>query len=152
MTTYPHRLADLHDIAHRPGIRTRTLIGTDHGVESFFIDEFRMEQGAQVSLHTHPVEEAWVVTEGRLRLQVGDNIVNVEAESVVRIPLGVPHAVRNEGPDTARAIAGAPWNRGAFFSEGTRFLAGEASTTDEDEAKAFEGRQFRSRSCGRRVR
>jgi quercetin dioxygenase-like cupin family protein len=126
MTTYPHRLGDLHDVARRPGMRSRTLIGTDHGVESFFIDEFRLEEGAQVPLHTHPVGEAWVVTEGSLTLQVADDIVNVDTESVVRIPPGVPHAVRNERPGTVRAIAGAPWNRRTFFSEGTRFIEGEA--------------------------
>lgn len=60
-------------------------------------------------LHTHPVEEAWVVTDGSLTLQVGEDTVNVEANSVVRIPPGVPHAVRNHGPDEVRAISGAPW-------------------------------------------
>jgi quercetin dioxygenase-like cupin family protein len=128
MTTYPHRLDDLHEVDHRPGMQTRTLIGTDHGVDSFFIDEFRLEEGAQVPLHTHPVEEAWVVTEGRLTLQVGDDTVNVDAECVVRIPPGVPHAVRNQGPDLARAISGAPWNRRTFFREGTTYVSGEART------------------------
>jgi quercetin dioxygenase-like cupin family protein len=128
MTTYPQRLDDLHGVDHRPGMQTRTLIGTDHGVDSFFIDEFRLEEGAQVPLHTHPVEEAWVVTEGRLTLQVGDDTVNVDAECVVRIPPGVPHAVRNQGPDPARAISGAPWNRRTFFREGTTYVSGEART------------------------
>jgi quercetin dioxygenase-like cupin family protein len=128
MTTYPHRLDDLHGVAHRPGMQTRTLIGTDHGVESFFVDELRMEHGAQVPLHTHPVEEAWVITDGRLTLQVGGDIVNVDADSVIRIPPGVPHAVRNDGPDPARAITGAPWNRQSFFREGTTYLSGESRT------------------------
>jgi mannose-6-phosphate isomerase-like protein (cupin superfamily) len=128
MTTFPHRLDDLHSVDHRPGMQTRTLIGTDHGVESFFIDEFRLDEGAQVPLHTHPVEEAWVVTEGSLTLQVGDDIVNVDANCVVRIPPGVPHAVRNRGPDQVRAIAGAPWNRRTLFSEGTTYISGDART------------------------
>ena len=79
-------------------------------------------------LHTHPVEEAWVITEGSLTVQVGDETVNVEANSVVRIPPGVPHAVQNHGPEQARAIAGAPWSRQTFFSEGTTYLSGEPRT------------------------
>ena len=128
MTTSPHRLGDLHRVDHRPGMHTRTLIGTDHGVESFFIDEFRLEEGAQVPLHTHPVEEAWVVTEGSLTVQVGDDTVNVDANSVVRIPPGVPHAVRNDGPEEVRAISGAPWSRRTLFSEGTTYISGVART------------------------
>jgi quercetin dioxygenase-like cupin family protein len=128
MTTSPHRLGDLHSVDHRPGMHTRTLIGSDHGVESFFIDEFRLEEGAQVPLHTHPVEEAWVVTEGSLTVQVGDDTVNVDANSVVRIPPGVPHAVRNDGPEQVRAISGAPWNRRTLFSEGTTYITGVART------------------------
>jgi quercetin dioxygenase-like cupin family protein len=107
-------------------MHTRTLIGADDGVESFFIDEFRLEEGAQVPLHTHPVEEAWVVTGGSLTLQVGDDTVHVEANSVIRIPPGVPHAVQNHGPSEVRAISGAPWNRRTFFSEGTTYISGEA--------------------------
>jgi len=109
-------------------MQTRTLIGTDHGVESFFIDEIRLEEGAQVPPHTHPVEEAWVVTEGSLTIQVGDDIVNVDANCVVRIPPGVPHAVRNDGPEQVRAISGAPWNRRTLFSDGTTYISGVART------------------------
>ena len=128
MTTFPHRLGDLYRVDHRSGMHTRTLIGTDHGVESFFIDEFRLEAGAQVPLHTHPVEEVWVITEGRLTFQVGNETVDVDANSVVRIPPGVPHAVRNQGPDEVRAISGAPWSRRTIFTEATTYLTGEART------------------------
>jgi hypothetical protein len=74
------------------------------------------QEGAQVPLHTHPVEEAWVVTEGSLTLQVGDDTVNVDANSVVRISPGVPHAVRvmlmqpvspdpnTQGPESVRRV------------------------------------------------
>jgi mannose-6-phosphate isomerase-like protein (cupin superfamily) len=72
------------------------------------------------------VEEAFMVAEGRLTMRLGEDVVVAEAESVVRVPPGVPHAVRNEGPGEARAIAGAPWNRATFFSEATTYLEGEA--------------------------
>ena len=83
-----------------------------------------MEQDAAIPLHTHPVEEAFLIAEGSLELRLGDQVVVAEAESVVTIPAGVPHAVRNASPEPARAIAAAAWNRESWFKDGTTFLEG----------------------------
>jgi len=122
MTAHP--LRDFEPVPTRPGTRGRDLIATEHGVTSFFVLELRMEEGASVPLHTHPIEEAWVVTGGALTIEIGDETVVAQAESVVRIPPDVPHAVRNDGRTEARALAGAPWNRTTFFTEATTFLEG----------------------------
>jgi quercetin dioxygenase-like cupin family protein len=122
MTAHP--LRDFQPIAMRPGQQGRDLIATEHGVTSFFVVELRMEEGASVPLHTHPIEEAWVVTGGALTLRIGDETVVAPAETVVRIPPGVPHAVRNEGQTEARALAGAPWSRATFFTQATTYLEG----------------------------
>ena len=122
MTAHP--LRDFQPIPTRPGQHARELIATEHGVTSFFVTELRMEEGASVPLHTHPVEEAWVVTEGALTVRIGDETVVASDESVVRIPPGVPHAVRNNGRAEARVLFGAPWNRATFFTQATTFLEG----------------------------
>jgi quercetin dioxygenase-like cupin family protein len=122
MTAHP--LRDFEPVPTRPGTRARNLIATEHGITSFFLSELRMEEGASVPLHTHPIEEAWVVTDGALTVRIGDETVVAQAESVVRIPPGVPHAVRNNGRAEARALAGAPWNRATFFTEATTYLEG----------------------------
>src|SRR5262245_45124998 len=114
MTAHP--LRDFQPVPTRSGTHDRNLIGTEHGITSFFVLEVQMEEGASVPLHTHPVEEAWVVTDGALTLQIGDDTVVAKAESVVRIPPDVPHAVRNDGHTEARALFGAPWNRATFFT------------------------------------
>ncbi len=123
MTAHPIR--DFQPVPTRPGTRARDLIATEHGVTSFFVSELLMEEGASVPLHTHPIEEAWVVTEGALTVRMGDETLVIPAESVVRIPPGVPHAVRNAGPVQARALAAAPWNRATFFKEATTYLEGQ---------------------------
>ena len=76
-----------------------------------------MEEGASVPLHTHPIEEAWLVTNGALTVRIGDETVVASSESVVRIPPGVPPAVRNDERAEARALFGAPWNRATFFTQ-----------------------------------
>lgn len=125
MTAHAHPIDDFHVVTNRPGMLTRHLVATEHGFTSLFVAELLMDDGASIPLHTHPVDEAIVVTEGELTVQVGDETVVAEAESVVRIPPDVPHAIRNRGPDQARALAAAAWNRATWFRDATRYLEGK---------------------------
>jgi quercetin dioxygenase-like cupin family protein len=128
MTAHLHPIGDLDPIQNRPGTRGRNLVGTEHGFTSLFVSELLMDQGAAIPLHTHPTEEALVVREGTLTVQVGDQTVVAEAQSVVRIPPGVPHAVRNESRGAVRAYGAAAWNRATWFTEATTYLEGKPRT------------------------
>jgi mannose-6-phosphate isomerase-like protein (cupin superfamily) len=64
--------------------------------------------------------------EGALTMRLGGETVVAEAESTVRIPPGVPHAVINQRPEPARALAAAAWNRATWFTEATSYLGGRA--------------------------
>jgi quercetin dioxygenase-like cupin family protein len=123
MTAHP--IGGFHSVPNRPGMRTRRLAATEHGITSFFVDEFVMAEGASVPLHTHPIEEAVIVADGALTIQIGDETVVAEAESVVRIPPGVPHAFRNRATAAARILAAAAWDRSTFFQAATTYLDGE---------------------------
>jgi quercetin dioxygenase-like cupin family protein len=125
MTQHLHQLAGIQDIPNRPGMRGRNLIGTEHGVTSLFVGELHMDQGSSIPLHTHPTEEVFVVTDGTLTLQLGDESVTAGPDSVICIPAGVPHAVTNSEPRTARALTAGAWNRATWFSEGTSYLEGK---------------------------
>lgn len=125
MTAHAHPVGDFRPVTHRPGMRTRHLIATEHGFTTLFVVELLMDDGASVPLHSHSVDEAVVVTEGELTIQVGDETIVAQAESVVRIPPDVPHAICNRGPEQARALAAAAWNRVTFFEEATRYLEGK---------------------------
>jgi quercetin dioxygenase-like cupin family protein len=99
-----HVIGKFDPLPERPGMRSRKLIATEHGFTSFFVGKFEMDQGASVPLHTHPVEEAVVVTDGALIVQLGEENIKAPAGSVVRIPPGVPHALQNEDAVSARAL------------------------------------------------
>jgi quercetin dioxygenase-like cupin family protein len=122
MSVYP--IGPLEEVPHRPGRRSRNLVGSEHGFDSLFVAESEMEAGASIPLHTHPVEEAWVVTEGQLVLRLGDQTVVVPAGNVARVPPEVPHAVQNQGSAVARALTAAPWDRASFHSAATTYLEG----------------------------
>lgn len=102
-------IGEFHPVPERPGMRTRALIATEHGFTSCFVAEFEMDQGASIPLHTHPIEEGFVVTEGAVTIQLGEETTTATAGSVVRIPPGVPHALRNQAIDSARVLGAAAW-------------------------------------------
>src|SRR5205814_9135424 len=95
----PHTIDPMEPVANRPGRRARSLAGSEHGFDSLFINETEMDAGSAIPLHTHPIEEAWVVTDGELVVRVAEEEVTVASGQVIRVPPNVPHAVRNAGPD-----------------------------------------------------
>ena len=119
-----HQIGPFHEVPNRPGRRARDLVGTEHGFDSVFVTENEMDHGSGIPRHTHPVEEAWVVMEGELVVEVGDEVIVAGPGSVVRVAPGVRHAVRNEGAAMVRAITAAPWDRATFFSHATTYLEG----------------------------
>ncbi|HZU04728.1 MAG TPA: cupin domain-containing protein [Chloroflexota bacterium] len=123
MPIYAH--GEFIAVPTRPGIRARPLVGPEHGVTSFFVQESWLEQGAYIPLHTHPVDEALVVTDGCLTVEVGAETHLAPAGSTVVIPPGAPHRLVNHGPAPVRMLAAAPWNHATFYREGSVYLEGE---------------------------
>jgi quercetin dioxygenase-like cupin family protein len=117
-------MTQLEDVPSRPGMQARTIVGDAQGFTTLFLSEMLMQPGAAIPLHTHPTEEAFVVTDGQLSFALGDQMLTVEAESVIRIPPEVPHAVRNASQQPARAYAAAAWPRSTWFTQGTTYLEG----------------------------
>jgi quercetin dioxygenase-like cupin family protein len=128
-----HIIGPLEKVPNRPGRRSRDLAGSEHGFDSIFLAETEMDAGSSIPLHTHPIEEAWVVTSGELLVRLGDDSVVVPAGCVVRVPPDVPHAVRNTGSTVARALTAAPWNRATFYSDATTYLEGVPPIAPRDD-------------------
>ena len=56
------------------------------------------EVGEGPTLHVHPYDEIFTVTEGRARFTVGDEVIDAEAGDVVLGPANIPHGYQNLGP------------------------------------------------------
>ncbi len=52
----------------------------------------------------HNDDEAWYVLEGALRVQAGENEIEVRAGSAVLVPRGTPHTYWNPGPGRLRYL------------------------------------------------
>ncbi|HEY7067606.1 MAG TPA: cupin domain-containing protein [Chloroflexota bacterium] len=122
MSIYPH--GDYQDVSTRPGIRARSLIGPAHGITDFFLHENWLEEGAAIPLHTHPVDEVVIVTEGALTVEAGGDVQVVPGGHTVVIPPETPHRLSNHGAAAVHMMAAAAWNHATFYREGTRYLEG----------------------------
>jgi quercetin dioxygenase-like cupin family protein len=70
--------------------KRQVLIGPDVG-PNFALRRFIMEPGGGMPRHTNTVEHEQYVLQGRARIGIGDEEIEVSAGDVVYIPAGTPH-------------------------------------------------------------
>ena len=82
---------------------TGNLEGEEHGATvSLILDESEPGQGPR--LHRHPYDETWVVLEGNLTFQSGDEHLTAGAGDIVIVPPGTAHKFSNDGPGRSRLV------------------------------------------------
>ena len=54
--------------------------------------------GEGPTMHVHPYDEIFTITEGKARFTVGDQTIDAEAGDVVFGPANIPHGYQNLGP------------------------------------------------------
>jgi mannose-6-phosphate isomerase-like protein (cupin superfamily) len=82
---------------------TGNLRGIEHGAAiSLIID--RSEPGQGPRLHRHPYDETWVVIEGNLTFQAGDQQLDAGPGDIVLVPPETPHKFINRGPERANLV------------------------------------------------
>ena len=69
----------------------------------FALIEFLFPHLASPPLHTHPQDESYVVLDGRLTLQAGDERFELGPGGAAAVPAGVPHTFRVDS-DGARVM------------------------------------------------
>ena len=60
--------------------------------------------GEGPTLHVHPYDEIFTITEGRARFTIGDQIIDAEAGDVVLGPANIPHGYQNLGPGRLHSL------------------------------------------------
>ena len=91
--------------ANLPGNEiSRTFEGGLHGPSSvsFFLVHNQPGQGPK--LHHHPYDETFIILEGHVLVQVGDETVEGGPGDIVIGPPGIPHGFTNLGPGRARLV------------------------------------------------
>ena len=90
-------------IIHASALHDTTLRGEEHGATiSLILDNSEPGQGPR--LHRHPYDETWVVQEGSLTFQLGEERYEVQAGDIVIAPPGVAHKFTNDGPGRSKLV------------------------------------------------
>jgi quercetin dioxygenase-like cupin family protein len=69
----------------------------------FALIEFLFPRNASPPLHTHPQDESYIVQEGRLMLQAGEQRFQLVSGAAAVVPMGVAHAFRVDS-ESARVL------------------------------------------------
>jgi mannose-1-phosphate guanylyltransferase/mannose-6-phosphate isomerase len=86
--------ASAHGEEHRPWGRFKVL----HEGPGFKVKEIVVEPGGRLSLQSHEHRaEHWVVVAGTARVTVGEEILTLQPNQSVHIPLGARHRMENPG-------------------------------------------------------
>ena len=84
-------------------LETGTLKGEDHGATiSLILDNSQPGQGPR--LHRHPYDETWVIQEGTLTFQLGNEEISAGPGDIVIAPPDTPHKLTNTGSGRSRAV------------------------------------------------
>jgi quercetin dioxygenase-like cupin family protein len=83
--------------------RGSSLKGADHGATvSLILDHSEPGQGPR--LHRHPYDETWVVHEGNLTFQLGQDRLHVGPGDIVIAPADIAHKFTNDGPRRSHMV------------------------------------------------
>ncbi len=103
-------------IINASNLETGTLKGAEHGATiSLILDH--SEPAAGPRLHRHPYDETWVVQEGHLTFQLGDERFKAGPGDIVIAPPGIPHKFTNDGPRRSSLVCiqpTRPWSRSGW--------------------------------------
>ena len=78
--------ADIPAHAPRAGVQQRGFRGAH-----VLVTQNLVQPGVSPNRHSHPFEQLILVTQGTMRLHVGDQLLELGPNSIVRIPPGVEH-------------------------------------------------------------
>ena len=91
-----YRWSELPREAVRPGVSRSAFRGDN----ALMVMNW-LEPGMEVRPHSHPFEQLAYILAGRVRFTIGDDVVEVGAGEVVRIPPDVVHCGEPIGEETA---------------------------------------------------
>lgn len=94
--TNVYRWSELPREAVRPGVSRSAFRGDN----ALMVMNW-LEPGMEVRPHSHPFEQLAYILAGRVRFTIGDDVVEVGAGEVVRIPPDVVHCGEPIGDETA---------------------------------------------------
>lgn len=90
-------------VTNASNLPSGNLEGAEHGATiSIILD--RSEPGHGPRLHRHPYDETWVVIDGVVSFQAGEERLDAGPGDIVIVPPEVPHRFTNHGAERANLV------------------------------------------------
>ncbi len=106
MQTFRHQ--DIEGESRGPGVTRRITIDRSKGAGAITTAVLHLEPGGTIRPHTHLIEEAMTLVEGRLKILVGTETTEVDAGTSWLAPANAVHGARNVGDGQAVLIIAYP--------------------------------------------
>ena len=94
------RVADAPDAPNPHGVSVRKLYDTEHAQ----LMHITLQPGEALKRHITPVDVFFYAVEGRGVVEIGDERVVVEADTIVESPARIPHRLVNESDAVFRVL------------------------------------------------
>jgi quercetin dioxygenase-like cupin family protein len=104
-----------------PGVTRKLTIGKHTGAGAITAGVVYLEPGGTIRPHTHLVEEAMTLVEGRMKIIVGSETTEIEAGTSWLAPANTVHGARNIGDGRAVLIIAYPAVEVAAFPVDVEF-------------------------------
>lgn len=113
--------------------------------ESLMMFEEGAPSGTVTPMHLHhDSDEVTYVLSGEFTFKIGDEVTVGGPGTCAFMPRGVPHAWKNTGPETGRALfIYTPAGAGKVFEDMSRMQRALSSMSDDEIAKMFEGYRWK---------
>jgi mannose-6-phosphate isomerase-like protein (cupin superfamily) len=72
--------------------------------EAAQVVHLRLAPGQKLRKHITPVDVCFFILEGRGAVEIGDEVVEVEPDTLVESPAGIPHRLENRGETDFRFL------------------------------------------------
>jgi mannose-6-phosphate isomerase-like protein (cupin superfamily) len=90
-------------VINESSLPTGNLRGADHGATiSLILDH--SEPGHGPRLHVHPYDETWVVIDGNVTFQAGEEQLQAGPGDIVIVPPDTPHKFTNSGSERSHLV------------------------------------------------
>ena len=87
-----------------PGMLRWERVGKKHGAANLAMGELEFVPGGHLAPHTHPNEEAMLITDGSLEAILGDETYTLNAGDTLLAPADVRHGFVNRSSKSARMV------------------------------------------------
>ena len=91
--------------AHGGGVALM-ILDTRHLQTLMFLAHASVTPGNKLIGHVDPMEEIYVIQSGRGRMQVGEEVCEVEPGDAIHIPIGHFHELTNTGEEVLTLLVG----------------------------------------------